>query len=135
MGPVKMYDRYSFFLKEKFKRNLNDSDSSDNETEEPFPRFIIIESNRALITNLSSFIIEKNNINKFNANYSQKIKKSNFNCRGGKWKHADFLQKMSVFYNISVKTYPYKSLNVNKGVVRSINKVIAEMSPCPQLLC
>ena len=47
------------FSNKKFKRNLNKSDSSDNETEARFPRFIIIESNSALITNSSPFIIEK----------------------------------------------------------------------------
>ena len=47
------------FSNKKFKRNLNESDSSDNETKVPFPRFIIIESNSALITNLLTFIIEK----------------------------------------------------------------------------
>ena len=47
------------FSNKIFKRNLNESDSSDNETDAPFPRFIIIESDSALITNLSLFIIEK----------------------------------------------------------------------------
>ena len=47
------------FSNQKFKRNLNESDSSDNETEAPFPRFIIIEFNNAPITNLSPFMIEK----------------------------------------------------------------------------
>ena len=56
-----MKDIYQIWLPSltKFKRNLNESDSSDNETEAPFPRFIKIESNSALITNLSPFIIEK----------------------------------------------------------------------------
>ena len=47
------------FSNKKFKRNLNESDISDNETEAPFPRFINIESNIALVTNLLPFIIEK----------------------------------------------------------------------------
>ena len=34
-------------------------------------------------------------------------------------KHADFLLKMTKFHNITVKTYPHKSLNVSKGVLRS----------------
>ena len=33
--------------------------------------------------------------------------------------HADFLLKMTRFHNITVKTYPHKSLNISKGVVRS----------------
>ena len=47
------------FSNKKFKHNLNELVSSDNETEAPFPIFIIIESNSGLITNLSPFIIEK----------------------------------------------------------------------------
>ena len=47
------------FSNKKLRCNLNESDSSHNETEAPFPRFIIIESNSAPITNLSPFISEK----------------------------------------------------------------------------
>ena len=47
------------FSNKKFKHNLNESDSSDYETEALFPRFMIIESYSAPITNLSLFIIEK----------------------------------------------------------------------------
>ena len=47
------------FSNKKLKHNSNESDSSGNETETPFPRFIIIESNSAPIANLSPFIIEK----------------------------------------------------------------------------
>ena len=36
-----------------------------------------------------------------------------------KRKYADFLLKMTKFNNISVKTYPRKSLNLSSGVVRS----------------
>ena len=46
------------FSNKKFKHNLNESDSSDKETEAPSPRFIIIECNSAPITNLSPFLIE-----------------------------------------------------------------------------
>ena len=49
----------------------------------------------------------------------KKKKKSNFACQRGKRKHADFLLKMTKFHNVSVKTYPHKSLNVSKRVVRS----------------
>ena len=36
-----------------------------------------------------------------------------------KRKNADFLLKMTKFHTINVKTYPHKSLNISKGVVRS----------------
>ena len=36
-----------------------------------------------------------------------------------KKKHADFLLKMTRFHNTAIKTYPRKSLNVSKWIVRS----------------
>ena len=47
------------FSNKKFKRNLNESNSSDDETEAPFPKFIIIESNSAPITNLTPITVKK----------------------------------------------------------------------------
>ena len=48
------------FLKQKFKHNLSELDSSfDNEAESPLPRFIVIESTSSPITNLFLFITEK----------------------------------------------------------------------------
>ena len=47
------------FSNKKFKRNLNESDPLDNETEIPFLKFITIESNSATFTNLLPFLIEK----------------------------------------------------------------------------
>ena len=57
------------FSNKTFKRNLNELDNSDKETEAPFPRFIIIEFNSAPIINLSPLIIKKKtNINTLNTN-------------------------------------------------------------------
>ena len=36
-----------------------------------------------------------------------------------KKKNADFLLKMTKFHTINVKSYPHKSLNISKGVVRN----------------
>ena len=36
-----------------------------------------------------------------------------------KRKNADFLLKMTKFHTMNVKTFPHKSLNISKGVVRS----------------
>ena len=107
------------FSNKKFKRNLNKFDSSDNETEAPFPRFIIIESNSALIINLSPFIIEKVISTNFTPITIKKLKNETLLFEVEKKKRTDFLLKMTKFHNISVKTYPHKSLNVIKGVVRS----------------
>ena len=107
------------FSNKKFKCNLNESDSSDNETEALFPRFIIIESNSAPITNLLPFIIEKVISTNLISITVKKLKNQTLLIEVEKRKHADFLLKMTKFHNISVKTYPHKSLNVSKGVVRS----------------
>ena len=101
------------FSNENFKHNLNESDSSDNETEAPFPRFIIIESNSALITNSSPFLIEKVISTNLTPIAVKKLKNQTLLVEVEKRKHADFLLKMTKFHNISVKTYPHKSLNVS----------------------
>ena len=119
-----MIDMASFSNK-KFKRNLNESDSSDNETEEPFPRFMIIESNRAPITNLSPFKIEKVISTNLTPITVKKLKNETLLFEVEKRKHADFLLKMTKFHNSRVKTYPHKSLNVSKEVVIS-----KELSVC-----
>ena len=107
------------FSNKKVRRNLNESDSSDNETEASFHRFIIIESKSAPITNLSPFIIEKVISTNLTSIAVKKLKNQTLLVDVEKRKHADFLLKMTKFHNISVKTYPHKSLNVSKGVVRS----------------
>ena len=101
-------------------------DSSNNETEAPFPKFIVIESNSAPITNLSPFIIEKVILTNLTPITVKKFKNQTLLVKVEKRKHADFLLKMTKFHNISVKTYPHKSLNVSKEVVRS-----KELSLCP----
>ena len=48
------------FSKKTFKRKISELDSSsDNKTESPFLRFIVIVSTSLPITNLSPLIIEK----------------------------------------------------------------------------
>ena len=96
----------AFFSNKKFKRNLNETDSSDNETEEHFP-------------NLSPFIIKKVISTNITSITVKKLKNQTLVVGVEKRKHADFLLKMTKFHNISVKTYPHKSLNLSKWVVRS----------------
>ena len=81
------------FSNKKFKRNLNESDSSDNETEAPFPRFIIIESNSVPITNLSPFVIEKVISINLTTITAKKLKNESLLVEVEKRKHADFLLK------------------------------------------
>ena len=111
------------FSNKTFKPNLNESDSLDNETEAPFSTFIIIESNSAPITNLSHIIIEKVISTNIKPITVKKLKNQTLLVEVEKRKHADFLLKMTKLHNISVKTYPHKSPNVSKGVVRSKKKL------------
>ena len=107
----------AFSFSKKLKRILMETDS-DNETEAHFSRFMIIESMETPITNLSPFVIEKvisSNIKPITV--KKKIKNQNLLVE--KRNHADFLLKMTRFQNITVKTYPYKSLNISKEVARS----------------
>ena len=107
------------FSNKKFERNLNESDSSDHETEAAFPWFIIIESKSTPITNLSPFIIEKVISTNLTPITVWELKNQTLLVELEKRNHADFLLKMSKFHNISVKTYPHKSLNESKGILRS----------------
>ena len=107
----------------KFKQNLSELDSSlDNEAESPFPSFIVIESTSSPFTNLSTFIIE----NVISSNLTLTSVKKKFLKRNSarekkkkRRKYADFLLNLTKFYNILVKTFLHKSLNVSKGAVRS----------------
>ena len=103
------------FSNKKFKRNLKESDSSEDETEARFLRFIISKSDSAPITNSSPFIIEK----VVSTSTVKKFLKWNSAYQGGLEEPRKFSTKITKFHKISVKTYPHKSLNVSKGVIRS----------------
>ena len=49
----------------------------------------------------------------------KKLKNQTLLIEVDKRKNADFLLKMTKFHTVNVKTYPHKSLNISKGVVRS----------------
>ena len=107
----------AYFSNKKFKRNLKESDFLDNETEAPFPRFIIIESKNAPITSLSPFIIEKvisTNLTPFTV---KRLKNQTLLVEVEKRKLADFLLKRQNF--TICQDFPLESLNISKGVVRS----------------
>ena len=97
---------------------MRETDSED-EVESPFPRFITIESKSSPITSLSLFIIEKVISSNITPKSVKKLKNDTLLVEVEKRKHADFLLKMTMFNNIAVKTYPHKSLNTSKGLVRS----------------
>ena len=72
-----------------------------------------------LITNLLPFLIEKVISSNMNPIHIKKLKNQTLLVEVDKRKNADFLLKMTKFHTINVKTYPHKSLNISKGVVRS----------------
>ena len=49
----------------------------------------------------------------------KKLKNQTLLVEVDKRKNSDFLLKMTKFHAINVKTYPHKSLNISKGIVRS----------------
>ena len=84
------------FSNKKFIHHLNKSDSSDDETEVPFPWFIIIESNSDPINNLSPFMIENVISTNIMPITVKKLKNQTLLVEVEKRKHTDFLLKMTV---------------------------------------
>ena len=108
----------AFDSSKKLKRTLTKTES-DYEGVASFPRFMIIESTETPITNLSPFLIEKV-ISSYMTPVNVKKQKNQIPLvEVDKRKNDDFLLKMTKFYTINVKTYPQKSSNISKGVVRS----------------
>ena len=118
VGPVNNNNNCGFFVLKKLKRILKETDY-DNETEARFPRFIIIESTETLITNLLPSVIEKVISSNIKPITVKKLKNQILLVEVEKRNQDDFLLKMIRFHNITVKTYPHKSLNINKAAVRS----------------
>ena len=107
------------FSNKKFRCAFIDTDNSDDDIEVPFPRFIVIESRETPIIQLSLFIIKKvisSNLTPINV---KKLQNQTLLVEVANNKHVDFLLKMTRFHNTAIKTYPHKSLNVSKGIVRS----------------
>ena len=108
----------AFSSSKKLKRSLTETES-DYEGVANFPRFIIIESTETPITNLSPFLIEKVISSNMTPVHVKKLKNQTLLVEVDKRKNSDFLLKMTKFHTINIKTYPHKSLNISKGVVRS----------------
>ena len=78
---------------------------------------MVIESTETLVTNLSPFVMEKiiSSNNKPITVKKNKLKNQTLLVEVEK-RNVDFLLKMTRFHNITVKTYPHKSLNIDKGL-------------------
>ena len=101
----------------KSKRYLSDSDS---ETENDFPRFIIIESLQdTKLDQLSPFMIEKIISSRSNPKTVEKLQAGNLLVEVESKKHTDNLLKMEIFRNLKCRAYPHAKLNTSKGIVRS----------------
>ena len=108
----------AFSSSKKLKRTRMETESN-YEGVVSFPRFIIIESTETPITNLWPFLIEKVISSNMTPVHVKKLKNQTLLVEVDKRKNADFLLKMTKIHTINVKTYPHKSLNISKGVVRS----------------
>ena len=115
--------------KRKFQTTFIESDNSDEEKiqlEPSFQKFIIYESlEDTSLTKLSSFLTQKI----ISANISPKtvkiLRNGTIMIETENKKHTNFLLNMKIFRKFKIKTYPYKTLNSSKGVIR--NK---ELSHC-----
>ena len=105
-------------MAKKLKCTLTETEL-DYEGVASFSRFIIIKYTEMPITNLSPFLIEKVISSNMTPVHVKNLKSQTLLVEVDKRKNADFLLKMTKFHTINVKTYPHKSLNISKGVVRS----------------
>ena len=100
----------------------------DSDNDEPYPRFIILESKeKLLLTKLSPFIIEKS----ISALITPKTIKKNLKngtilIEVTEKKQAEIILKQKKkIHNIDIKAYTHVRLNTSKGVIRN-----GELSLC-----
>ena len=111
----------------KLKRLYAESDSNNDTDQTLFLNFIMLESTEDTpITNLSPFIIEKL-FKKINQQYPA--------GRNAKKSFLDLLQEQKNFHNLKIKAYPHNSLNLSKGVVRSLDLSLCTLDEIKSNLC
>ena len=99
-----------------FKRSKRYLSDFDSETEDDFPRFIIIESLQdTKLDQLSPFLIEKIISSRSNSKTVKELRTGNLLVEVESKKHADNLLKMEKFHNLKCRSYPHAKLNTSKG--------------------
>ena len=112
------------------KRPYIESDNSDEERllhEPPFPKFIILESlENTPLTKLSPFLIKKIISSSICPKSVKNLRNGTIMVETENKKHTNFLLNMKTFHTLKIKTYPHKTLNSSKGVIR--NKELSQCS-------
>ena len=98
----------------------------DSDNDEPYPRFIILESKEKLpLTKLSPFIIEKSISALITPKTVKNLKNGTILIEVTGKKQAEIILKQKKIHNIDIKVYPHERLNTSKGVIRN-----GELSLC-----
>ena len=98
----------------------------DSDNDEPYPRFIILESKEKLpLTKISPFIIEKCISALISPKTVKNLKNGTILIEVTGKKQAEIILKQKKIHNIDIKAYPHERLNTSKGVIRN-----GELSLC-----
>ena len=117
----------------KTKKNLKQpylvSDNSNEERIQPeplFPKFILLESlENTPLTKLSPFLIQKIISTNISPKSVKNLRNGTIMIETENKKHTSFLLNMKTFHTLRIKTYPLKTLNSSKVVIRN-----RELSQC-----
>ena len=91
----------------------------DSDNDEPYPRFIILESKEQLpLTKTSPFIIEKSISALITPQIIKNLKNGTILIEVTEKKQAEIILKQKKIYNIDIKAYSHERLNTSKGVIR-----------------
>ena len=90
----------------------------DSDNDEPYPRFIILESKEKLHHRKKYF-------SSYNTQNRKKLEKWNHPYRGDRKNTSWNNIKAKKIHNIDIKAYPHERLNTSKGVIRN-----GELSLC-----
>ena len=98
----------------------------DSDNDEPYPRFIILESKEKLpLTKISPFMIEKCISALISPKTVKNLKNGTILIEVTGKKQAEIILKQKKIHNIDIKAYPHERLNTSKGVIRN-----GELSLC-----
>ena len=111
------------------KQPYIESDNSEEKMlhEPPFPKFIILESLESNpLTKLSPFLIKKIISSSICPKSVKNLRNGTIMVETENKKHTNFLLNMNTFHTLKIKTYPHKTLNWSKRIIR--NKELSQCS-------
>ena len=121
------YENITQAKAKKMKRPLTESES-ENETDENFYQFIVLESiEETLITKLSPFLIQKT-IETHCKPINIKKAMNNTIIIQTNQKQLEKILKWKQFGKLIIKTYPHPTLNFLKGVIKSPDLTLCSLA-------